>query len=199
MPEFLNEDYITIAPELIFPAVQSCCAVVATASGINNLAGYHMTLFTNKWEFDRAVLHLKTEIGGAVDCVYLVGNVVGRPGNNRPGLDSLMDLKSAIQVGFGYAFDVKYHDIGANNPGVAVHAWRDAATAHVRLSCSQHGNWALAPNVVPAAGMYFVKESFATHISGSLGSKLRLTRPNSVSFCTINAEVPISTFLMMSL
>ena len=47
MPEFLNEDYITIAPELIFPAVQSCCAVVATASGINNLAGYHMTLFAS--------------------------------------------------------------------------------------------------------------------------------------------------------
>jgi hypothetical protein len=64
MPEFLNEDYITIAPELTFPAVQSCCAVVATASGINNLAGYHMTLFTNKWEFDRGPLPEDRDRGG---------------------------------------------------------------------------------------------------------------------------------------
>jgi hypothetical protein len=200
VPEFLNEDYVTVAPELIFPNVQTCCAVVVSATGVNDLGGYHMTMYTKKREFDRAVLHLKTEIGGAVDGVYVVGNVLGRPGNQCPGLDSLMELKSAMQTGLGYAFDVRYHDIGANNQGTAVRAWRDGATNQVRLAISPNGSWVAAPHVVPMMGMIYVRETMAAAMDGNTGTKLRVTRPlGTVKACTINAENPILRFSMPNL
>lgn len=199
MPEFLNEDYVTIANELIFPSVQTCCALIATAAGVNNIAGYHLTLGTGKREFDRAVLYIRTEIGGAIEAVYLVGNVLGRPGHSSPELDSLADFRSAILTGLGYSFDVKYQDIGLNNPGVAVHASRNAMTNQLRVAMSSHGNWAFAANVIPAAGMLYIREMIAAAMDGNPGRKLRVTRPGAVRSCVINAEAEIVRFTMSSL
>lgn len=198
MPEFLNEDHLTVAAELIFPNVQSCCAVVVTAKGVNNLGGYHLTYITTRREFDRAMLQLKTDLGGPVDGVYLVGNVLGRPGNNRVGLDSLADLKAAIRDGLGYAFGVAYDDTGIS-VGTAVRAWRDAGSNQLRLAKSTPGNWAAAANVVPGAGMLAVKESIAAAMDGNPGTKLRVVRSASVPSCTINAETEIIKFNMSSL
>lgn len=199
MPEFLNEDYVTIAAELIFPNVQTCCAVIVSAVGVNNLGGSHITLGTTKNELDRVALHLRTEIGGAIDCVYLVGNVLGRPGNSEAGVDTLMQLRTVLQTGLGYAFGVKYHNTGPN-PGTAVRAWRDPMNNMVRLAMSPPGSWVAAPNVVPAMGMLFIRESMAAAMDGNTGKKLKVTRPvGTVPSCTINAENPILIFGMPNL
>ena len=200
MPEFLNEDYVTIANELVFPSVQTCCALVVTAAGTNNIGGYHLTNFTGLREFKRAALHLRTEIGGAIDGVYLVGNVLGRPGNQMPGMDSLAELRNAVQQELGYAFAARYQDIGLNNPGVAVRAWRDGVTNLLRLSVSPNGSWVAAANVVPAMGMLFIKQTIAAAMDGNAGDKLRVTRPaGGVPACTINAENNIVRFTMANL
>jgi hypothetical protein len=199
VPEFLNEDYVTIAAELIFPNVQTCCAVIVSAVGVNNLGGSHITLFTSKNELDRVTLYLRTEIGGAIDCVYLVGNVLGRPGHSQAGVDTLMELKTVLQTGLGYAFAVKYHNTGPNL-GTAVRAWRDPVNNTVRLAVSPPGNWVAAANVAPAMGMLLIRESIAASMDGNAGTKLKVTRPaGTVPSCTINAENPVLTFGMANL
>ena len=132
--------------------------------------------------------------------MYLVGNVLGRPGNQMPGMDSLAELRNTLRQELGYAFAAKYQDIGGNNPGVAVRAWRDALTNQLRLSLSPHGSWVAAANVVPAMGMLFIKQTIAASMDGTAGVKLRVTRPaGGVPACTINAENDIVRFTMANL
>ncbi len=85
MPEYLNENFLAVTnAELIFPAVQLCCAVII--SGLSNgglgprlLGGYHLTGGDTVARYRAALNHLR---GGflnpvdTVDQVYLVGNAL---------------------------------------------------------------------------------------------------------------------------
>jgi hypothetical protein len=197
MPEFVNEDCAATATELIFPNVQTCCALIVTSTLNNSIGGYHVTLFSPKWDVDRALLFLKDALGGNVDGVYMVGNVLGRT-NLPEGLSYAHPLKQTLTAGLGFNFGVKYRDTGSNHNGVAVRARRDPANNVLRLSYSTPGNWVAAPNVAPGPGLVQVRSTIAAAMDGNTGRRLRITRPATVPTCVLNAETPISTFLMPS-
>jgi hypothetical protein len=198
MPDFVNEDYVTIADEVVFPQVQTCCALVVSSTLNGQLGGYHFTLRTEKVEMDRALLYFKTEIGGNVDAIYLVGNVLQRQAIIREGMGYSAPLKATLSAGLGVGFGIKYFDIGANNLGVAVRAWRDPIRNLVKLSIAGNGNWAMAANVVPSARMFTVKEvqKVATDYTPFARVRMALPRPGGVRSCTINVANEISTFGM---
>jgi len=198
MPEYLHEDYVTVANDLVFPSVQSCCALVVTTTQNNRLGGLHFTVGTTKAEMDRALLHIRTELGGAADGVYLIGNVDGRRGVTEEGMAYPGPLRDTIRSGLTYGFGIKFHDIGINNPGVAVNARRDGPTNVLRLSVAAHGGWALGPMVVPAPGMYRVKQTIAAAMDGNAGTKLRMTAPppTGVDSCAMAGAAALSPFLL---
>jgi hypothetical protein len=202
MPEYLNEDYATIAGDLVFPNVQSCCAMVVTTTQNNSLGGFHLTIGTKRDAFDRVLSQLKTMMVGTVDGVYLVGNVLGRGNNVTSGLTYPGPLKAAIAAGLAYGFGVKYHDIGNNNPGVAVHAWRDPGRNTLQLTISNQGSWAVAGLVQPAPGMVKVvgQDDLLPRTGGPTYSQVSLLRPpaGGVRSCTLNANTPLSPFTMLT-
>ena len=198
MPEYLHEDYVTIANDLVFPNVQSCCALVVTTTQNNRLGGLHFTVGTTKSEMDRALLHIRTELGGTVDGVYMIGNIDGRRGITKAGMAYPGPLRDTVRAGLAYGFGIKFHDIGANNPGVAVSAWRDGAGNVLRLSLAANGGWAPGPKVIPAPGMYRVRETVAAAMDGNAGTKLRMSAPPpaGVDSCTVPGAALLAPFGM---
>ena len=195
MPEFLSEDCAATATDLIFPNVQTCCALIVTTTLNNSIGGFHVTLHSPKWDVDRTLLFLKDALGGNVDGVYMVGNVLGRT-NLPEGLSYAQPLKQTLAAGLVFNFGVKYLDTGHNHNGIAVRARRDPANNMLRLSYSAPGNWVPAANVVPGPGMVKIKSIIAAAMDGNTGRKLRITRPATVVTCVMNVATPISTFLM---
>lgn len=198
MPEYLGEHYVSVAAELYFPNVQTCCAVVVTTTLNNNLGGYHLTYFSGKRELDRALLYLRDAMGGNVDGVYVIGNVLDRANIAQEGLAYAAPLKASLRSGLGYLFDIKYYDIGVNNPGVAVHAWRDAHTNGLRLAVATNGNWANAGMVAAGMATMRINEAMAPAMDGNSARRLHIMRPpgGQVMSCNVLAENAIVPFTM---
>lgn len=199
MPEYLHEDYTTFALDLVFPNIQTCCAMVVTTTQNTLLGGFHLTTATKPAALARVLSQLKTLLAGSIEGVFLVGNVQGRTAC-ASGLNYAGPLKAAIAAGLGYSLGVKYHDLGAGNPGSAVHAWRDPGRNTLQLSNTPNGSWAPGALVQPAPGMVKIAafDDLRRQDGSGAYSQVRVMQPPpaGIRSCALNGEAGLSPFTM---
>lgn len=181
MVEYIMEDYAAFGAELVFPNVQSCCAVIVAQKHAGNIGGYHLTIATANVELDGALAYLNANVPN-IDYVCLVGNVKGRSAiTNRPGMDYAAPLKTTINTALNLNANIYYHDHGNNYPGAAVRVFRDPINNKLRIYYSGHGNWNAAASVALDPNMVKIKHD---------GSQARPPLP--ISTCAINAEAKLN-------
>jgi hypothetical protein len=122
MPQrFIHEDLVTYDPELFFPNVQSCAAIIVTSSGSTDIGGYHITVGSSDKELLAAGQHISSGLNGNIDRVYVVGNF-SRDGASGAGANGR--LGPALRVALNYPGHVWYLQSSNEwiNGGIAVSA-----------------------------------------------------------------------------
>jgi hypothetical protein len=200
MADYLDEDYFSAGLDLYFPRVQTCCAIVVTSTLNNNLAGYHCTTGTNGFTLDRVLRRARISLGGNIDGVYLVGNVLGRNAGVDQATTYPQNLKTTIGTALDYQFNLKYRDTLWNHTGVAVRAWRDPMNNHLRLCYAAPGNWAAGPLVVCSPNVLRIRGGTAYALDGNNAPRVRTNPPppGGVLSCVLHAVNNLQPFLMES-
>jgi hypothetical protein len=78
MPTFapsLDEDHFASGPELYFPNIQSCLALIGSKGASAELVGAHLTTAHTKAQIEYIGTQMAAAAGGKCDVIYLIGNL----------------------------------------------------------------------------------------------------------------------------
>src|SRR5262245_38372337 len=168
MPEFLNEAFLTVTDgELIFPNVQTCCAVIL--SGVSKtqrrqLGGYHLTATEFAEQYITALNHLRQGFA-QVEKIYLVGNLFASSRKDTAGACVPPSRhRSILQKALG-CNDIRFYNKDPAIDDWAVRAWIDVHDHTVRVSyaSAKVNGWEAIPNCPVTSEMMVVKQDNQYH------------------------------------
>lgn len=153
MTIYLDEDWLGVADDIVYPNLQSCVALAVESSNAN-LGGMHMTINTKSITMHRAGTILIGTLAGPIRRVLCVGNLSSFKGGTQRDVGMLYKQglaktlhKSLDWTGpiYGYDTSSMYANAGGGaNNGLVAHFWRALGAANASIAVGPPSAWANA-------------------------------------------------------
>jgi hypothetical protein len=182
MTIYLDEEWLGIEDDIVYPNVQSCVAL-AVASANGNLGGMHMTIATKAAVMERAGTIIRASLGGPIASVVCIGNLQTFKGGNRDQgmiykhglaktLHKVLDWTGTI---YGYDTTPLYTaGRGGNYDGVAVQFWRPNGGGQVQYAVGPKTAWARNGTAVVNTPIYVSLDRTMPSVSNEDFTRIRI-------------------------